>query len=130
MVVPGMFLAWGASDSIFGNRQVGKNEELREAFLSQYSSGLELLPVVRLCVVRRNTGFTHCLSGVQIGDVVEVLQEGVGPERSYNLCRVPANPEDPMSTDIYGWFPTRWLQKLDNYDQMVHDQLKQSDKTN
>jgi hypothetical protein len=55
---------------------------------------------------------------------VEVLQEGIGPNRAYNLCRLPAHPDEPLSTDIYGWFPTRWLQKLDDYDQMVQEQLQ------
>lgn len=125
MIVPVMFVAWGVSDSIFGNRQVEKNENLRQEFLSQNFLAVEMLPVICLCVVRRNTGFTHCLSGVQIGDVVEVLQEGVGPDRMYNLVRLPTNADAPMSTDIYGWFPTRMLQKMDDYDKMVQEQLKE-----
>ena len=122
MIVPGMFLAWSVSDSIFGNRQIGKNETLRKEFLSQ-PTDFENQPVICFCVVRRTSGITHGLSGVQIGDVVEVLQEGVGPDNLYNLCRLPADPTHELSEDIYGWFPTRWLQKLDAYDKMVQEQL-------
>eukprot|EP00980_Cylindrotheca_fusiformis_P000604 scaffold154_cov129-Cylindrotheca_fusiformis.AAC.21 len=125
MTVPIMFLGWAASDSIFGNRQIGQNERLRQEFLQSSSSSLvdeESTPILSYCVVRRASGVTHCLTSVQLGDVVEVLQEGVGPNRAYNLCRLPADPNEPLSTDIYGWFPTRWLQKLEDYDKMVQEQ--------
>lgn len=135
MVVPVMFLAWGTSDSIFGNRQIGKNEALRQEFLSsnntynnEQQQQQEQSSVICFCVVRRTSGFTHCLSGVQIGDVVEVLEEGVGPDNLYNLCRLPADPNQELSRDIYGWFPTRFLQKLDDYDKMVQEQLQNLEK--
>lgn len=126
MTVPIMFFAWAASDSIFGNRQIGTNEALRQEFLSDMLARQrdETRPILSYCVVRRTSGFTHCLTSVQLGDVVEVLQEGIGPKRAFNLCRLPAHPDEPLSTDIYGWFPTRWLQKLDDYDKMVYEQLK------
>jgi hypothetical protein len=132
-----MFVAWGASKWIFGNQQLSKNEQLRQEFLSTLpdndatnngdtddtdDDGVILFH----CVVRRTTGFTQGLSGVQVGDVVEVLQEGVGPEGLYNLCRLPA--KHSMGTDTLGWFPTRWLQKLDDYEIMVQEQLKSLEK--
>lgn len=121
-----MFLAWGASDSIFGNRQIGANNDLRKEFLSDSVERQrdEELPVICLCVVRKVSKTTHCLVGVELGDVVEVLAEGVGPQRRYNLCRLPADPNEPLSTDVYGWFQTRNLQRLEDYDRMVEEQLK------
>ncbi|KAL3945113.1 MAG: hypothetical protein SGBAC_000781 [Bacillariaceae sp.] len=126
LTIPAMFLAWGASDSIFGNRQVGENNTLREEFLANPMERQrdEDLPVLFLCVVRKVSKATHCLVGIQLADVVEVLAEGVGPQRQYNLCRLPADPDKPLSTDVYGWFPTRNLQKLDDYNQMVEAQLR------
>jgi hypothetical protein len=71
------------------------------------------------------------------------LEEGVGPEKAYNLCRLPAKQpaaaaahnvgEDQsqgqqpatapsLSRDVYGWFPIRWLQKLDHYESIVREQ--------
>ncbi|CAJ1942776.1 unnamed protein product [Cylindrotheca closterium] len=126
LTIPTMFLAWGASDSIFGNRQIGENNKLREEFLANPMERQrdEDLPVICFCVVRRVSKGNHCLVGVQLADVVEVLAEGVGPQRQYNLCRLPANPDEPLSTDVYGWFPTRNLQKLDDYHRMVQAQKK------
>ena len=147
MIVPVMFAAWGASDWIFGNRTIGHNEDLRQQFLAEQQhrneddnndnydydyllSLLETKPTIFHCVIRKSAGLTHCLSGVQLGDVVEVLEEGVGPERAYNLCRLPARAQDEgqsstsLSTDTYGWFPIRWLQKLDHYESMVQEQLR------
>jgi hypothetical protein len=67
------------------------------------------------------------LSSVKVGDVVEVLQEGVGPDQAYNLCRLPAHdPNHGMATDICGWFPIRWLQRLDDYENMVVEQQQQT----
>lgn len=88
--IPTMFLAWGASDSIFGNRQIGANNQLREEFLSNPLERQrdEDLPVLFYCVVRNVSHATHCLAGVQLGDVVEVLAEGVGPNRLFNLVRL------------------------------------------
>ena len=144
LIVPIMFAAWGATDWIFGNRTKGHNEGLRQKFLEEQRRGqnnnrdnegsdddwllsLESKPTLFHCVIRQNTGLTHCLSGVQLGDVVEVLEEGVGPERSYNLCRLPAKPAQPgqppsLSRDTYGWFPIRWLQKLEHYEFTVREQ--------
>jgi len=138
MIVPVMFAAWGASDWVFGNRTKGHNEELRQKFLAEqhrhhpnshedsddYLSSLETKPTLFHCVIRQSTGLTHCVSGVQLGDVVEVLEEGVGPDRAYNLCRLPAKAQSSLSTDSYGWFPIRWSQKLDHYESMVQEQLR------
>ena len=71
------------------------------------------------------------------------VKEGVGPDRQYNLCRLPAKelssssssaseeeselespPSLSLSTDTYGWFPVRWLQKLDHYESMVQEQAR------
>ena len=43
------------------------------------------------------------LQGVKVGDVVDVLQENVGPGGGYTLCR-------SAKKDI-GWYPTWFLQK-------------------
>ncbi|MGK3758052.1 MAG: hypothetical protein ACI8RD_010366 [Bacillariaceae sp.] len=70
-----------------------------------------------------------------------LIKEGVGPDRQYNLCRLPAKSSPSsseeesesspslslslsLSTDTYGWFPVRWLQKLDHYESMVQKQAR------
>ncbi|KAG7350427.1 hypothetical protein IV203_009787 [Nitzschia inconspicua] len=126
-VVPILFAAWNISDYIFGNRQIGINEKLRQDFQQQHSvKDLDEMPAKLYCVVRKTHGFTHCLTGVRIGDIVEVLEEGVGPQNAYNLCRLhpPSSSNDDdknddVSTVRYGWFPYRWLETLDHYNAMA-----------
>lgn len=125
-IVPIMFGAWQAMEWKVGNRQIGLNEQLRKQFQAKYSnatssSSLETKPILFHCVIRKTTGFTHCLTGVQIGDVVDVLEEGVGPDKTYNMCRLPAKHGDHLSIDTYGWFPYRWLQKLDQYEAILQN---------
>jgi len=55
---------------------------------------------------------------VEVGDVVEVLAEGVGPGNAFHLCRVRNSgngPEvegwDEVNFDI-GWYPIRYLESL------------------
>ncbi len=135
LIVPFMFAAWGVSDWIFGNRTKGHNEGLRQDFVADQRKNspdnemegwlerLETKPTLFHCVVRKTSGLTHCLSGVRLGDVVEILEEGVGPDKAYNLCRLPAKDnEASLSRDTYGWFPIRWLQKLEHYESMVREQ--------
>jgi hypothetical protein len=115
-----MFGAWGASEWFFGNQQKGWNEQLRRQFLTEYDvTTLHVQPALFHCVVRKRNGFTHCMTGIDVGDVVEVLEEGCGPDGLYNLCRLPAKPNDDRSIDTYGWFPYRWLQKYDDYESMA-----------
>mmetsp|Transcript_44340 Transcript_44340/g.82352 ORF Transcript_44340/g.82352 Transcript_44340/m.82352 type:complete len:191 (-) Transcript_44340:190-762(-) len=65
------------------------------------------------CAVRRapeNFDGTKCLRGVREGDVVDVLEEGVGPGNAYNLCRVCK--EGTNDDLLIGWFPMTCLEKL------------------
>ena len=127
-------LAWGASDFVLDSRQGSSNELLRQEYeqwfkmqtaqqnYEQDSSSEVLL----YCVIRRATGVTHCLTGAEVGDLVEVLQESVGPDKQYNLCRLHRkNVQGLQQESVVGWFPIRWLQPLDDYDQMLQRQLEQ-----
>jgi hypothetical protein len=75
------------------------------------------------CIIRRvpqNFDGHKCLQNVNVGDVVEVLEEGVGPGGQYNLClieRIAANAVKESSSDdqrfSIGWFPCSCLEKLE-----------------
>lgn len=136
-----MFAAYAAADFALGNRQLAGNEKLRQQFHAQLNKdderSLPHRPALFYGVIRKSWGFTHCLGAtIQVGDVVEVLEEGVGPDQQYALCRYPAiivadeakgsgdgNP--PPLADMYGWFPMRWLQKLEHYQATVEKHLLQ-----
>ena len=56
-----------------------------------------------------------CLKDVKEGDIVGVIEEGIGPGQ-YNLCsieRSTANEEDKNEVSI-GWFPCSCLQNIEN----------------
>jgi hypothetical protein len=136
LIVGGAFVAWSASEFLFDNQQTSKNESLRQEFeqwmrTTSHDIGTTQEQPILYCVIRRADGWnvTHCLSGAQVGDVVEVLQESVGPNREYNLCRLyRENSQQHQEQAVLGWFPIRWLQPLDDYDRMLQKQLEQLQK--
>lgn len=74
-------------------------------------------PALFHCTIRRahkNMGGSYGLKNVRVGDVVEVLEEGVGPDRHYNLCRIHKNNSDnDGATEQIGWFPISYMEKLE-----------------
>ena len=76
-------------------------------------------PVLFHGVIRRaykQMSGSHGLRGAQVGDVVEVLDEGVGPNNEYNLCRLRVQQQQPQGFDIQeeqiGWFPMAFMEKV------------------
>lgn len=70
------------------------------------------LPALYKCRVSRtevSLDGTKMLRNVGLGDVVEVLEAGVGPNQAYHLCRNPAS-DRPGST---GWYPVKYLERID-----------------
>ena len=53
-------------------------------------------------------GGSHGLKDVQLGDIVEVLQEKVGPGEYYHLCRTMDEKGEVQSI---GWYPCSYLEK-------------------
>ena len=151
----GLFiLSWGGTDWYFQNKQLEKNEELRKQMLLELAShGLhgntddgycsdgdggeehqDKESPTSYCVIRRTTGWnvTHCLVNAKVGDIVEIIDERVGPDGVYNLCRLlPSNPTREEiyainqpdgikhNLDTIGWFPIRFLERLDDYNQSI-----------
>lgn len=77
------------------------------------------------CIVRRVPrlfdGY-RCLTDVRRGDVVEVIEEGVGPGGRYSFCSIqrseknsdrPDAASEEVRTFSIGWFPKSCLQKID-----------------
>lgn len=48
------------------------------------------------------------------GDVVEILEAGVGPSQSYHLCRIRQQKSDSSDTATVavGWYPIDYLERL------------------
>ncbi|KAL7436344.1 hypothetical protein ACHAXH_007582 [Discostella pseudostelligera] len=76
------------------------------------------------CIIRKvplNFDGHKCLKNVKVGDVVSVLEEGVGPGGQYNLCSID---RDAATTGMesseneprisIGWYPCSCLQKIES----------------
>jgi hypothetical protein len=68
-------------------------------------------PILFTCVVREQYGMggSHGLENVKKGDLVEVVEEAVGPDQYYNLCRTRNSDGDVLSV---GWYPIGYLEKV------------------
>lgn len=75
------------------------------------------------CIIRKvplNFDGHKCLKNVKVGDVVSVIEEGVGPGGQYNLCSIeriaPKTGRDSSEIDpariSIGWFPCSCLEKM------------------
>jgi hypothetical protein len=75
-------------------------------------------PALYECIIRReykNMGGSHGLVGVAVGDVVQVLQQGVGPNLQYNLCRVPRQRtigDEEEQAEAIGWYPMAFMEQI------------------
>ena len=47
-----------------------------------------------------------------------------GASEEESESELESHPSLSISTDTYGWFPVRWLQKLDHYESMVQEQAR------
>ena len=67
----------------------------------------------RVMAVPKYFDGTKSLMGVEVGDVVDVLEEQVGPGGTYNLCRlVRQNDKKQESVISVGWYPMGCLEKV------------------
>lgn len=70
------------------------------------------------CIVRKvpqRLDGHKCLKDLKVGDIVNVLQEGVGPDKRYNLCsieRISAPKAAGEQSVSVGWFPCNCLEKI------------------
>jgi hypothetical protein len=49
---------------------------------------------------------------LRAGDIVEVLEANVGPNRAYHLCRLPSKSED--EEPFVGWYPIMFLEQVED----------------
>jgi hypothetical protein len=78
----------------------------------QLSEKYQAEPAIRTARVIKvyHMSGSHSLMHVHENDVIEVLQENVGPSHAYHLCRL----RDPTTGDIVsiGWYPSSHLETL------------------
>lgn len=69
----------------------------------------------RVMTIPRLFDGTKSLMGVKVGDVVDVLEERVGPGGTYNLCRfvqVEGDKGESSDSISVGWYPMSCLEKV------------------
>lgn len=68
----------------------------------------------RVMAVPKYFDGTKSLMGVEVGDVVDVLEEQIGPGGTYNLCRLVRQENDKKQESIIsvGWYPMSCLEKV------------------
>jgi hypothetical protein len=52
---------------------------------------------------------TKMLSNIRGGDAVEIIEQGVGPNKAYHLCRRPAQGRRKESI---GWYPIQFMENI------------------
>lgn len=80
--------------------------EKQRALFEEYKNSPSLFE----CTVKvaYKMGGTHGLKNVKEGQVVQVLQEGVGPQGHYNLCRKVDEQGNQLAV---GWYPISFMEK-------------------
>jgi len=102
------------------DEEVSRKEE-RELINNNGGAGMKSLFQCAVRKVPQQFDGHKCLTNLKVGDVVNVLQEGVGPDNKYNLCSIErsgaslssataAKEETQMSV---GWFPCSCLEKIE-----------------
>jgi hypothetical protein len=72
-------------------------------------------PTIFQCIVRKvyKMEGSHSLMHVDQDDIVEVLEEGIGPDNLYNLCRkMQTTPDGEQQVVSIGWYPVQYLEKV------------------
>jgi len=119
LAVGGTLLTFLLVDRFLVYQQDQGREQIMNQLRSETRSPQELqdmedwynMPSLFDCIVRKiplNLDGYKCLTGIREGDVVQVLEEKVGPGSMYNLCR---KLDDKGRATSVGWFPTMYLEK-------------------
>jgi hypothetical protein len=72
-------------------------------------------PTIFHCIVRKvyTMQGSHSLMHVDRDDTVDVLEEGIGPDNLYNLCRkMQTTPDGEQQVVSIGWYPVQYLEKV------------------
>jgi hypothetical protein len=93
-------------------------EMQRQADREQAADWPQDLPVLweyQIGRVEASLDGVKMLRNIQMGETVEILQEGVGPNRAYHLCRVKGSnsSSSKSSGSSMGWYPIQYLKEVE-----------------
>lgn len=84
-------------------------KEANEENETQWDTSLPSLFKCKISHTEVSLDGTKMLRNIGVGDVVEVLEAGIGPNQAYHLCRNPASNR-PGSV---GWYPAKFMERID-----------------
>ena len=103
-------------DRYFQNREREIIQRVQEQLASEFTDMEEWdtkyqdHPVLCTCLVRLKSRELKDLFPVEIGDVVDVLVEGVGRDGTLNICR--SRPQNPQQKPVTSLYPMGCLQRV------------------
>ena len=84
-------------------------EEANQQNVAPWDSTLPTLFQCRIIHKEPSLDGTKMLRNIGVGDVVEVLEAGVGPNQAYHLCRRKDVTNRPGAV---GWYPIQYLEQV------------------
>lgn len=67
----------------------------------------------KIITLYKNMGGTHGLQNMKLNDIIDIIDENVGPEEYYHLCRTyTINDKNEQVVDSIGWYPKQYLEKV------------------
>jgi hypothetical protein len=83
--------------------------EANETNQTQWDTSLPSLFECKILRVEVSLDGTKMLKNIKVGDVVDVIDEGIGPNKAYHLCRLNASNRRKQSI---GWYPIEFLENI------------------
>lgn len=84
-------------------------EEANEENKAEWDSSLPTLFQCKIAHIEPSLDGTKMLRHIGVGDVVDILEVDIGPNKAYHLCRNPSS-DRPGST---GWYPIQYLERIE-----------------
>ena len=85
-----------------------EEEETRQGLLEEWKDRPALF-VAKVIIQYKMGGTMGLRDTVAVGDVVEIVQENVGPNQGYNLCRTRTAEGDVSAV---GWYPKSFVEPI------------------
>jgi hypothetical protein len=90
---------------------VEMQQEANEQNQPEWDTSLPTLFQCKIVHTEHSLDGIKMLRNITVGDVVEVMEEDIGPNEAYHLCRfVPSSNREKGSI---GWYPSKYMEKLD-----------------
>lgn len=63
--------------------------------------------------VYKNMGGFYGLQNINTNDIIDIIEENVGPDEYYHLCRTYEYKDDTKMIKSIGWYPKKYLHRIE-----------------